>query len=39
MIDSILVSLILPDSNINDGYGLFYSTFSTTFFLNVERAD
>ena len=30
---------LLPDSNINDGYGLFYSTFSTPFFLNVERAD
>ena len=30
---------LLPDSNINDGYGLFYSTFSTPFFLNVEKAD
>ena len=30
---------LLPDSNINNGYGLFYSTFSTPFFLNVEKAD
>ena len=30
---------LLPDSNINNGYGLFYSTFSTPFFLNVEKSD
>ena len=30
---------LLPDSNINNGYGLFYSTFSKPFFLNIERAD
>ena len=30
---------LLPDSNINDGYGLFYSTFSKAFFLNIEIAD
>ena len=30
---------LLPDSNINNGFGIYYSTFSTPFFLNVERAD
>ena len=30
---------ILPDSNIEDGYGLFSSTTSKPFFVNVKKAD
>jgi len=30
---------ILPDSNIEGGYGLFTSTYSKAFFLNINKAD
>ena len=30
---------LLPDSNIQNGYGLFTSTYSKAFFINVDRKD
>ena len=30
---------ILPDSNIEGGYGLFSSTFSKAFFIDVKKVD
>mgnify|MGYP004126445441 CR=1 FL=1 len=30
---------ILPDSNIENGYGLFSSTFTKPFFIDVKKAD